>query len=261
MIGYIAYLGHAFEHVRMPLSTVGASGEIDPVFVAATVAYAAVFATLHLSFTSIMRAVCPVWYKSLPPKKKAELPSYAIGLVHHWALSPYCLWRLVADYGMYQHGVAFPSNHYDTLFCNYGLYPLTMGFFLVDTLFYAVPEAAKGAPLYLLHHFVALSTHYSALSRVRGVLMMMFPVMMCTEISSLFFNTAWIMRAGGLRNTLVTTLEALFALSFLFIRILYVSTVMWVFWPHMGHFGYYRVGLALGLGMQYYWLYKIAASL
>jgi hypothetical protein len=122
---------------------------------------------LYLNFKKTMLILCPGWYKSLHPKKQEELPSYAIGLIHHFCLAPYCLWRLAADYaqyvqlggGIYNQGVLntltydtqtqtyayasayaqyfFPPNHYDSLFCNYGLYPLTIAFFLVDTVAYA----------------------------------------------------------------------------------------------------------------------------
>eukprot|EP00600_Ochromonadales_sp_CCMP1393_P012021 CAMPEP_0175009210 /NCGR_PEP_ID=MMETSP0005-20121125/7392_1 /TAXON_ID=420556 /ORGANISM="Ochromonas sp., Strain CCMP1393" /LENGTH=251 /DNA_ID=CAMNT_0016264841 /DNA_START=1 /DNA_END=753 /DNA_ORIENTATION=+ len=246
-ISYLDHIRYSFENIEMPKSSYDSLGySVDETFLNYVLLWTIVVSVLHLAFTPAMEFLFPVWHKELTPRKRHELPSYSIGLLHHVVVSPVCLWQLYSDFMIYagNDGVLLPfaKDHYDALFSNSGVYPFSMGFFIADTLFYSIPEAIKGAPLYLLHHLVAILLQYACLTMSHGTTMLVFPVMMATEVSSIFFNTAWILRSAGYRSsTFVSTLETLFALSFLLLRNVHASIVIFAIWDHLSQFGWYQI--------------------
>jgi TLC domain len=69
----------------------------------------------------------------------------------------------------------------------------------------------------------------SAVRSVPGSFMRLNPHFLICETTNIFFNTAWILRAAGWRgNAVVLTFEYLFAFTFIPIRIINLTLVIWV---------------------------------
>mmetsp|Transcript_15412 Transcript_15412/g.21091 ORF Transcript_15412/g.21091 Transcript_15412/m.21091 type:complete len:97 (-) Transcript_15412:2469-2759(-) len=79
-----------------------------------------------------------------------------------------------------------------------------------------------------------------------------------------FFNTAWILRTVGFKDTpFVQFLEIMFAISFLFTRVINMPCFLYIVATssYGDGLGYARIAfLPLGL-LQWYWFSKIASKL
>lgn len=69
----------------------------------------------------------------------------------------------------------------------------------------------------------------SAVSLIPGSFLRLNSHFLICETTNIFFNIAWVLRAAGYKgNAVVLTFEYLFALSFFPIRILNLTTAIWV---------------------------------
>lgn len=261
---YFDFLQESYVRVEIPKSTYDGSS-LSTNFLAMTFFWACVVSLLHMYFSTVVRNVFSDLHNKLTTKKQTELSSYAIGLFHHCVVSPYCVYHMVSDLFIFINSggkTVFESNHYDTVYSSFGIFPFTMGFFIADTAFYSVPELLKGNAIYMVHHCVAIITFYGILTTAEGTVTQLFPIMLSGEFSSIFFNTAWILRAVGFRDSiLVTVLEALFALSFFALRNINVGLIMYAIYGRFTIFGGYQIAINICIALQYYWGVQIVRSL
>lgn len=271
MASYVKFLESAYTDVVIPVSTFHPTDNFfDKEFIIATIFWFIVVSILQLTFNSMLSNLFPKWYANLPEQKQKEFPSYGIGLMHHLVISPYLCYHLLSDLVTFFQTPSdmiatfrFASSHYDNVYWDRGVFPFTLGFFIADTLFYSIPEAVRGAPLYLLHHTVALISMLGILWFAQGPTTQLFIVMMASEMSSIFFNSAWILRSTGFRGTiLVSILEMLFVVAFFLVRNVSMSVLYYSVLYHLPSLGVVvNIAVAIGVLLQFYWLYKIAMSL
>ena len=208
------------------------------------------------------------WCVDMGAKKQEELPGYGSSLIHHFGISPVCLLSIAGDYITYNStgGIPFEANHYAAMMSPSGLYPFTIGYFVADCITFALPEAyckpGFASKVFLIHHIVAVSMIYATYTLGVGVLSQVFPGMMCTELSTIFFNIAWIMRAFGLREYKVVTLfESLFAIFFLLLRNGHLTLLVYMLWYDIAGFGVFQGSIVISTALQFFWGYKIVMSL
>jgi hypothetical protein len=226
------------------------------------------YIAFHFSIVFMLNTKWMVpWCKDMSSKKKEELPGYIVGLIHHIGISPACLFLICRDFITFANtgGSAFESGHYMSLYSPSGLYPFTVAYFVADLIVFALPEAIKpgfASKLFLIHHCVALCMIYATFTLAQGSLTQVFPGMMCTELSTIFFNIAWILRAFGFRELKIVTLfESLFAFFFILLRNGHLTLLIYVLWYDIAGFGMFQVAILISTGLQFFWAYKIVLSL
>jgi len=147
----------------------------------------------------------------------------------------------------------------------YGLNLLTyaFGYIMADTLFFTLPEIMKGKYEYLIHHGASLGL-YRGLLLTGGPIVRFIPHFMICESSNAIFNTAWFLRNGGGKDSVVLgLLEKLFAVAFFVLRIinLPISIYIMLTLPGIEVLGYYRYVLVPIMGLQFMWFYMIIIAL
>lgn len=239
------------------------------VFLCYAIGWTTFFLCFHYSLVYILKMeFMSKWCQNMGTKKQDELPGYISSLVHHFGISPICLISIIRDYFAYNNsaGIAFDMNHYTAMYAPSGLFPFTVGYFVADCITFALPEAYKkpgfSSKVFLIHHCVALSMIYATYTMGSGSLSQVFPGMMCTELSTIFFNIAWIMRAFGFREyKIVTLFESLFAFFFLLLRNLHLTILIYLLWYDIAGFGVYQCSIVISTALQFFWGYKIIMSL
>eukprot|EP01034_Spumella_vulgaris_P034368 gene34368-42384_t len=107
--------------------------------------------------------------------------------------------------------------------------------------------------------FLVLSTLFA-----QGSLNRFIPHLLICDTTNIFFNTAWLMRTAGLKDhPVVTTLEVLFAVTFLFTRVINMPLVFFVISLNStaGGLGLAQYTLLPISIMQWFWFSKIATTL
>lgn len=193
------------------------------------------------------------WFAELSPRKRAELPSFAIALIHHSVAVPFSIYHIYMD-----------IFHYGDV--NYGelysiIVPFTMGFFIADLMMYTVPEAMEGRYIYLLHHIFAVVLLIGAFKADASVVRFM-PHMLLMELSSLLFALAWFLRLFGYRGSLaVVACEYLFVLVYLFVRIIHVPCYLFFIIDHLPSMGICGLFFLPVILLQVYWFSQILMTL
>lgn len=72
------------------------------------------------------------------------------------------------------------------------------------------------------------------------------PHFLICETTNIFFNTAWVLRAAGWRgNAVVLTFEYLFAFTFIPIRIINLTIVIWVLQTQVNIPSYHNINISI----------------
>lgn len=178
------------------------------------------FLTLFFSAVFILTKFVAIskwstWYKSLPRRKQLEFPSYVLCLVHHFVAVPTAWYRVTSD---------FIQTENDLLTVDYApltatITPWCVAYLVADGLFYAIPEALRGKFDMLAHHILVLVLVLSSMYGP-GSILRFIPHLLISDTTNIFFNIAWLLRLVGWKgSTVVTVCEILFAVSFLFVRV------------------------------------------
>lgn len=200
-------------------------------------------------------------------KKRDEFPGYISSLIHHIGISPACLFVIARDYLAFNHsgGLPFDVDHSVSFHAPNGLFAFTFGYFVGDSLLFSIPEMFKpgfASKVYFIHHFGAMSMVYVTFCRSQGRLVQVFAGMMCTEMSSIFFGVAMIMRALGCRDwKSVSVIEKMFAFSFFLLRNGHLTLLIYLLWHDIAVFGGFQYAIIVSMGLQFFWAYKIVMSL
>ena len=205
----------------------------------------------------ISAQMAPMWFKSLNERKKAEFPTYLSSMIHHFSVVPLAWYYIYLDY---QTEVHKPID-----FANFLCFvaPLCSGFVVADTLFYAIPLTFRGNFEYVLHHGLALWLIYLFLYGP-GCFTRFYPHLIICDTTNILFNSAWLLRLAGFRDSaVVSALELMFSLFFVLIRAVNLTLVFGVILlnPQSEVFGVGRFVLPMISLLQFYWLGKIAQSL
>ena len=216
------------------------------------------FTGLFLVTSAVLRTLWPKWYNSLTPKKQKELPSYVVCLVHHFVRVPGGWINIFRDF--YRTEAESAALNYPFMEASVG--PFCMGYFIGDLVCFALIEAFHGELEYAVHHVVIISI-ISASVFQHPFLCRWIPHLLICDTTNIFFNCAWLLRTVGLKDTLlVQSLEILFAVSFLFTRVINMPCFLYVvatnsYGNGLGWYKLFFVPLAL---LQWFWFFKIAST-
>lgn len=236
-------------------------------FVQSTLIWALIVILAHVMFKNIALVLFAKRFSALSLSKQGELSCYMLSTCHHLVVVPYLLTSLVSDFSQYSDSAfRFQETHFDTVYSNSGILSFSLGFFVGDTFGYYLPRLLKGKDMvYVFHHGLAIYTllYYRSLS---GSLLLALHVMLLTEISTVFFNVAWMCRClmgpADVSPWLVSTLEYLFALTFFIFRILHLPAFVFVQWNALvAESPIFVSCVAMGLALQFFWFYKITKSI
>ncbi len=229
--------------------------EVIESFYPKTAAWSIFFIILFQVVPWIVKNFAPTWFETLLPRKRKELPSYAVCLVHHFALVPLAWYHVIQDFGRSESDL----QGFDYVRVESIVAPFCLGYLISDTVCFAISEMIAGRVEYIIHHvmtvWLVMTTMYAS-----GHLTRFIPHLLICDTTNVFFNTAWLMRAAGLQGSaIVTALEIVFAIAFLFCRAINMPMTFYaVSQSPMGQsLGWARLSLVPIVLLQWYWFAKI----
>ncbi len=222
-----------------------------------SVIFGVAFGSLYVIFPVIIREYFPNFNSKIPKDKKDDLISYLACLVHH---------TLVVPAGVYYVYIDSFRSPQESAEMNYAkeyawIVPFIFGYFIADTVLYAIPKALSTSAEYLFHHILGLGLILSV-TRLDGLILKHIPHVFLCEISSYCFAVAYILRMNGSKGTgVVKFLEYAFALSFFLTRNVHLTIILWTLRHEFATHIVAVVIFVLVLILQFYWLYKIVIAL
>lgn len=232
--------------------------EVYPNFFFDSLLWGGFFSLLFLIASNLFKSIWPGWYNSLTPRKQKELPSYVVCLVHHFIRVPGGWINVFKDF--FRTEVEYKSLNYAVVEASIG--PFCMGYFIGDLVCFAAAEALKGEFEYLIHHVVII-TIISASVFQHSFLCRWIPHLLICDTTNLFFNCAWLLRTTSLKDTiLVQSLEIMFAISFLFTRVINMPCFLYVVatQEYGSGLGWYRLSFIPLALLQWYWFSKVVVT-
>lgn len=253
---YILAFG-ANELVKPTETILSENKDILPYFIVS----ALFFSSLCIGLPKVIQYFAPSYYNGMSLTKKKELPTYSACLVHHLVVVPWGIYKISQDFHSFQSNGLTPVN--DLFGSNF--VPYTFGYIFGDTVFLAVQEAYDGKPAFLIHHMLSFLLLFSVLNAPLFCSRYI-PHFLLTESSSIFFATAWFLRAGGLERKTSHTLfvfEVLFAITFFFTRVVNLLLVMigLCSLPQSWNLSVLCMVVVPIYGLQLYWFTKIVLSM
>ena len=257
------FINMYWEFVTRPPSTIPTpSGlELLPNFIQDSLIWTVIFSLFFIAIPFFIKNFSFTWYESLEKRKKIELPSYCVCLIHHYFMVPRAWIHVFNDF-------ILPINQYNLI--NYSLIeakiaPFCMGYLISDTLFYALPQLINEMKYeYIIHHILTIYLVYCTISSNSGTINRFIPHLLICDTTNIFFNTAWLLRLTSMKNSLlVTILELIFALSFLLTRVINLSCVFYglLNHPNVNELGYAKYTLMPIALLQWFWFYKIMRTM
>jgi len=261
---YLGYILEAYELTKLPEDE---SVSTHPDFIKAVAFWMVFFIVLHVSFNTAFTYLFPTTFQALPEKKKIEMSTYVISTIHHLVVVPIVTYSLVVDINAYYNNpVPFEVDHMNKLYSNFGVIAFSVGFFCGDGVAYYIPKTLAGStegPMYLFHHVLSVVILCST-RRFSGSLLQVLPQLLLIEMSTAFFNIAWLCRClsnGRIPAFVISGLEYGFALTFFLLRIvngtLMVTLLIDQLWVASKSF---TTAYIMALLLQYFWFYKIIMS-
>ena len=187
-----------WEFLSRPTSAISTTRGIDvlPFFTRDVVILTAFFSSIYLLTNVLLTTLWPNWHRSLEQRKRSELPSYVLCLVHHFVAVPTAWYRVTQDW-----------YHPSTIEIDYApltatIAPWCIAYLITDTIFYALPEVMRGKFDYITHHVLVLSLVISSLFGP-GSLLRYIPLLLISDSTNIFFNLAWLLRLVGMRGSFV----------------------------------------------------------
>jgi hypothetical protein len=220
-----------------------------------TVFLVIIFSITFSLITPIVSRISSEKYLALTKRKKHELPSYVLCLIHHIVAVPFAWSSLYVDFNLSSEA----AQNIDYAPITAVIAPWCIAYLISDTLLFALPEAFEGKFDYVTHHFLTLFLVLSSLVGP-GSILRFIPLFLISDTTNLYFNTAWLMRLFGWKDsTAVMILEICFSVSFLFVRVINMPMVFWAVGsqPQIQELGFARFALAPIALLQWYWFYLI----
>lgn len=225
--------------------------DVLPHFPAKIALWSLFFCILHLSIPPITSALFPKWYASLDERKRREYPAYLACLAHHFAMVPRAWLHVIQDF--YRPESALLTVQYAPLEATISAF--CFGYFIGDTLCYAIPQMWRKEYEFIVHHVLTMWIMSSAIYSP-GHFCRYIPHLLLADTTNIFFNVAWLLRLAGWQNHwFVTTLELLFAASFLIVRAIHLPMIFFAIQlvPDADQLGWARLPMVpVGL-LQWYW--------
>jgi hypothetical protein len=213
------------------------------------------FCLLQLACPSILCRLFAKWWDGLREKKRQEIPPNVAALFHHFCVVP------VGFYYHYQYFFGDGNTIPTEIICL--MSPFICGYFLADSIFYAIPEAYYNKKFeFLFHHVLGIWINVASTGLPSDMhsLRLFASSLIITEISSIFFITGWFIRCSPYSKTaLVDYFNIMFAVSFFFTRNVNLTIHTVIVWRDFDIIGtWFKWGAMVPvLLLQFFWLYKI----
>jgi len=225
-----------------------------------TLVFTIAFSLIYSAIPWICARYHKNWYDNLDKRKKIELPTYIVCLLHHSFVVPRSVLHIYRDFLLNSSQAAIVNHAANEI----NIVPFNIGFFIADSLWIALPDLIlRGKGEIMMHHIFTLGLGYSGLY-APGELCRFIPHLGLTELSNALFNAAWLLRVAGYRDTaIVTILEILFAVSYFFTRIINLTAVFYVVnkGPSASSLGMGRYLMIPLTFLQFYWFFLIVKGL
>lgn len=252
MEGYLNYL--SFDENEHNVHVVSQS----PRFWVYSLFWGVAFCAMYPMYNVLCREMFPRFYAKVAVGKREELVSYLVCLTHHSVVILIALNYLYLDYMRGPDGLRTVNYAVE-----YGWFvPWICGYFIADTIMYAIPRAFEGNYEFLFHHVLGLGLIVCAVFIKSGAILKLCPHMLICELSSCIFSIAYLLRLHGHRgSSILTVLELSFAVSFMLTRNVNMSLIIWsVRGVMQAEYMSCWVIILMVLALQFYWLYKIIMS-
>lgn len=244
---------------ELPISETPTGFDVLPHFFYKTAIWTLFFTAMNIVVPTLAAFVTPKWYGSLSLRDRREFPSYVVCLIHHIAMVP-TAWVHVYQDSLLTDEMALLVD-YASLEAIVG--PFCIGYLLGDTIAFAIPEAIAFRFEFIIHHILTVWLVGTAMFGP-GNLLRYIPHLILCDSTNIFFNLSWLLRRSGYKGSaLVTTMELLFALFFLLVRVINLPFVFLVLTlnPSSVKWGLARYSLLPIALMQWYWFSKIVTTL
>jgi len=149
------------------------------------------FSFAFVTLPSLLSRLFPKWYASLDEKKKREIPSYVVCMIHHFYVVPRSWYHIYLDLQL--QGEAALLVDYAPL--EAVVSPVCIGYLAADTLFYALPNLSVE---YMVHHTLTLFLVWKGIN-APSYIVRFIPHLLICDTTQIFFNTAWLLRLAGWR--------------------------------------------------------------
>ena len=213
------------------------------------VVWSAIFISLHYLVPKLLHYQWPLWWENLNPKKKTEMTPQVVALFHQVVVVSFAINMIYYE---------LTEGYVVTAEVVKKLGPFVYGYFIGDTLYYAIPEATGGKFDFLIHHLVSIWVGTNLMNCTSMEMRRFCPHFLIMEISAVFFGFGWIMRITSYNNSIfITIFELLFAISFFIGRIVNFPYQVYVAWDASAEMGLSRYMFPLLLVLQFFWFYKI----
>lgn len=209
------------------------------------------FSVLFITVRYNLSVLFPKWWIDLSVDDKTEVPPCFVNCVHHCFVVPFGLYYMYT-YAVY--GIYMPT---ETLTF---LVPITLGYLIADTIFFAIPQAiTTKSGDYIIHHVLGIYLTYIVANSEEASILIFVSSMFVTEISTILLNMSIIIGTTTYKATNIGTyLEYAFAIAFVITRIFNLTYQTVICVSSTESVGYGKYCLIPLLLLQYYWLYKIA---
>jgi hypothetical protein len=184
------------------------------------------------------------------------LQAYVASILHHLLVISLSVVYIYRDWSLTDRQratVDYTAEHWRVV-------AIPLGYFFQDFFVYAIP---KGDIIYMIHHgaVIALITFsFRDYKDTPGYLFKYAPYTALTEISSVFFCIAWILRTFDVKQG-QKFCELAFGICFFFFRILCLPLSITSFlWSNDKPKPFINLSLYTILGLQFYWMVGIIQS-
>ena len=199
-----------------PPSSITTGIQALPNVVRDTLLLIAFFSVIYVIITPIASAILKDKFSALPRRKKHELPSYILCLIHHFVAVPVAWYHIYNDFNLT--GEAALTIDYAPITAT--IAPWCIAYIVTTMMFFAVSEALVGKVEYTIHHFLTLFLVVSSLF-APGSILRFIPHLLISDTTNTFLNTVWLISLlGGKGCLLQQSLEMMFVLSCVFTRVI-----------------------------------------
>lgn len=181
------------------------------------------------------------------------LHAYIASILHHVVVISLSACYIYQDWIL----TDFERASVDYTAAHWRVVAIPLGYFLQDFFVYAIP---KGEIIYMIHHgavIALIAFSFRDYKDTPGYLFKYAPYTALTEISSIFFCIAWILRTFDIKRG-QTFCELAFGFCFFFFRILCLPLSITSFlWSNNSPKPFINLSLYTILGLQFYWMVGI----
>lgn len=231
----------------------------SPDFVRQAAFWIATFIALVPISRFTLSSLFPKYYEGLGDKKRVDLLSYTLSFIHHAIVIPWGVYYMYLDATLsFEERKAFNFAK-----AYVPIVPFILGYFVADTVMFALPSALKGNVEFLAHHILSFFLIFSA-SEASGPTVRFVPHIFICEISSMIFAISFFVRTVSDPKKppfIVPLLEYAFAITFVLTRCVNLPFVLYVLRGERHTYPVMCYTLYAIQVLQFFWLYKIVVSL